>query len=117
MITISIYGAEFFAHHGFYPEEQILGNKFVVDIEVGFARISSPQEDKLTNTLDYQQLYQIADVQMKQTRKLIETVAQAIIDDIKTQFPFAENIRVAIKKLNPPLKGKVNYSGVVLSEP
>ena len=115
MITISLHGAEFFAYHGFYPEEQRLGSKFILDIEVGFAIIKNIRDDSLTNTLDYEQLYQIAGEQMKNTRKLIETVAQSIADEIKSQFTFAETIKVSIKKVNPPLEGKVDYSGVVIT--
>jgi len=115
MITISLHGAEFFAYHGFYPEEQSLGSKFILDIEVGFALIKNIHDDSLTNTLDYEQLHKIACEQMKNTRKLIETVAQSIADEIKSRFPFAETIRVSIKKINPPLEGKVDYSGVVIT--
>jgi len=52
---------------------------------------------------------------MKRTTKLIETVAQSIADEIKRQFSFADTIRVSIKKLNPPLKGKVAYSNIVIT--
>ncbi|WP_428331454.1 dihydroneopterin aldolase [Mucilaginibacter sp.] len=115
MINISLHGAEFFAFHGFYPEEQKLGTKFIVDVEVDFVPLDDLKIDKIANTVDYEQLYSIIDSQMKQTRKLIETVAQAILTDIKEQFPFVKGITVSIKKLNPPLKGKVEYSGIVIS--
>lgn len=115
MITISIHGAEFFAYHGFYPEEQKLGNRFIVDVEVGFTPLENLKHDKISNTVDYEQLYKIITEQMKQTMKLIETVAQAIADQIKNQFPFVSNIRVSIKKLNPPFNGKVDYSSIVIS--
>ena len=51
---------------------------------------------------------------MKHTRKLIETVAQSIADDIKAHYPFVESIRVCMKKLNPPLGGKVDYSAITI---
>ena len=73
------------------------------------------KEDKLNNTVDYEQLYHMIEGQMKQTRKLIETVAQAIVDDIKEQYPFIETYKVSIKKLNPPLKGKVEYTCVIIN--
>jgi dihydroneopterin aldolase len=57
----------------------------------------------------------IACEEMQNTRKLIETVAQAIADKVKAQFPFVESIKVVIKKLNPALKGKVAYSSVVIT--
>jgi dihydroneopterin aldolase len=115
MITISIHGAEFFAYHGFYPEEQKLGNKFLVDVEVSFLPLTDLNEDKISNTVDYEQLYNVIDEQMKHTRKLIETVAQAIVDQIKDNYPVVEKIQISIKKLNPPLKGKVDYSCIVIN--
>jgi len=115
MITIAIHGAEFFAYHGFYPEEQKLGTKFIVDVEVSFTPVSSLKDDKIGNTVDYEQIYKIVTVQMKHTMKLIETVAQAIADKIKNQFPFVDHIKVTIKKMNPPFNGKVEYSGIVIS--
>jgi dihydroneopterin aldolase len=115
MITISLNGAEFFAFHGFYPEEQKLGSKFIVDVEVSFKPIGDLKEDEIRNTVDYEQLYQIVSEQMAHTRKLIETVAQSIADGVKDQYPFAESVRVCLKKLNPPLKGKVDYSSIVIT--
>ncbi len=112
--TISLHGAEFFAYHGFYPEEQVLGNKFVVDIEVDY-NFGSKDEDNIADTVDYGRLYAIADKQMKQTRQLIETVANGIANDIKTQFPLTDKIMVSVKKLNPALGGKVDYSRVVVN--
>ncbi len=115
MITISLHGAGFFAWHGFYPEEQKLGNKFIVDAEVSFIPKTNMMQDKIANTVDYEKLYEIVDGQMKQTRKLIETVAQAIADEIKDEYSFVEKIKVSIKKLNPPLNGKVDYSCVEIT--
>ncbi|ASU34099.1 dihydroneopterin aldolase [Mucilaginibacter xinganensis] len=115
MITISLHGAEFFAFHGFYPEEQKLGNKFIVDVDVDFTPVTDLREDKIANTVDYEKVYNIVEEQMRKTAKLIETVAQNIAEDIKMQFSFADKIRVSIKKLNPPLKGKVEYSNIVIT--
>jgi len=115
MITIAIHGAEFFAYHGFYPEEQKLGTKFVVDVDVDFTPVNDLKDDKIANTVDYEQLYKIVVGQMQQTRQLIETVAQSIADDIKEKYPFANKIQVSIKKLNPPLEGKVDYSKIVIT--
>jgi len=115
MITIAIHGADFFAYHGFYPEEQKLGTKFIVDVEVDFTPVNNLKDDKIANTIDYERLYKILALQMKQTRKLIETVARSIADEIKIQYPFVEKVQVSIKKLNPPLEGKVDYSKIVIT--
>ena len=114
MITIAIQGAEFFAYHGFYPEEQKLGTKFIVDVEVNFMPLNDIRADTISNTVDYEKIYNMIAEQMKHTRKLIETVAQSIADDIKAHYPFVESIRVCMKKLNPPLGGKVDYSAITI---
>jgi dihydroneopterin aldolase len=115
MITIAIHGAEFFAYHGFYPEEQKLGTKFIVDIEVEFRPvIAGIRQDDISHTVDYEQLYDIVSNEMKHTRKLIETVAQSIADAIKGKYPFADSIKVVLKKMHAPLPGMVDHSGVTV---
>jgi dihydroneopterin aldolase len=115
MIEVALHGAEFFARHGYYHQEQQLGNQFVVDIEVSFDPAGDFNDDKLSNTLNYEQLYTIACEEMKINRQLLETVVQAMIDRIKAEFDFAETIKVRLKKLNPPLKGKVEASSVTIT--
>ncbi len=115
MIEINLNDAEFFAHHGYYAEERVLGSRFIVDISVSFAPQGNLNEDEIGNTVNYEQLYNIACDEMKITRKLIETVAQSILDKIKNEFPFVIKIRVCLKKMDPPLKGKVGHSSVVVS--
>lgn len=115
MITIALQGAEFFAYHGFYPEEQKIGCRFLVDIEVGFVPQTDPAADELKHTVDYEKVYYIACEEMKYPRKLIETVGQAIMERIQKKYPYVETISVTIKKLNPPLLGRVSHSAVTIN--
>src|ERR1700754_5161614 len=110
MVEINLNDAEFFAYHGFYPEEQLIGSRFLVDISVSFNPNGDLNADEIDNTVNYEQLYNIASNEMKHTHKLIETVGQAILEAIKQKFPFVGKIRVCIKKMDPPLKGKVGHS-------
>lgn len=116
MINIALQGAEFFAYHGFYPEEQKIGCRFLVDIAVGFEP-PTDLKDGLHNTVDYEQLYIITCEEMKHSRKLIETVGQSITTRIRDKYQFVKTIQVTIKKLNPPLTGKVAYSSVTINYP
>jgi len=115
MVEINLNDAEFFAYHGFYPEEQLIGSRFLVDISVTFIPTGNLNEDDIGNTVNYEQLYNIASHEMQHTRKLIETVCQGIAGAVKIKFPFIEKMRVCIKKMDPPLKGKVGHSNVVVS--
>lgn len=115
MVKVALQGVHFFAYHGFYPEEQVLGNKFVVDVEVEFLQEHHFTDDEITHTVNYEQLYNIVAGHMKHPRKLLETVVQAIIDELKETYPFVENIRVGLKKLNPPLPGLVDCSFIEIT--
>jgi dihydroneopterin aldolase len=115
MITVAIHGAEFFAKHGYYPEEQLLGCKFLVDITVDFTPAGELKKDSLANTVNYEQLYNIANNQMQHPRKLIETLGEAIINDIKTEYPFIEKAEVTIRKKHPPMPGPVDHTSVTIT--
>lgn len=117
MLKVGLYDAEFFARHGFYEHEQITGNRFTVDIEVTYDNTNDLTADELDNTVNYEQLYIIVEEEMKATKKLLETVAQAIVNRLKARFPFINQLSVTIKKMNPPLGGKVAYSGVTITLP
>ncbi len=113
MIKVALQEVRFFAYHGFYPEEQILGSSFLLDVEVEFK--NEDVEDDISNTVNYEKLYFILAEEMKQPRKLLETLVQEMIEKIRTDFPFLEKVKVGIKKLNPPLAGEVKYSLVEIT--
>ncbi|KAA8478528.1 dihydroneopterin aldolase [Arcticibacter tournemirensis] len=106
---IGLEGVRFFAYHGFYPEEQILGNEFIVDI-ITEMDVLSDGDDELANTVNYERLFEIAALQMKKTQKLLETVAIGILNTIKEEFPSLDTIRISIRKTRLPLEGEINNS-------
>ncbi len=114
MITIAIDGAGFFAYHGFYPQEQLLGAKFIVDVEVAFESAADMKQDNISDTVNYEEIYHVVSAQMKHTRKLIEAVAQSIAEDLKAKYPYINSVKVTLKKMHPPLPGKVDYTAVTV---
>lgn len=113
MIKVALHEVKFYAYHGFYPEEQILGGYYLVDAEVQFG--TKKVDDEISNTVNYERLYSILNEEMQQPRKLLETLVEAMIEKIRLEFPFSETIKVTIKKLNPPLPGEVKYSLVEIT--
>ena len=106
---VAIEGAEFYAYHGFYDEEQKAGNIFIVDAEVIFVSADMGSDD-LNLTVNYEQLYNICKEEMKITHRLIETVAFNILNQMKKHFPEITGARVKIQKIAPQLGGKVDKS-------
>lgn len=115
MIKVALHGVKFFAYHGFYPEEQRIGNHFVVDIEVEFDARQKIVDDRLDHTVNYEILFEILQKEMKQPRKLLETVVQSINQETLKAYPFLLRIRTGIKKLHPPMGGQIEHSFVEIS--
>lgn len=111
--TVALKEVKCFAFHGFYPEEQLIGSNFIVDIETEFIPIGF--DDELSQTVNYEELNAIILEEMKNTQKLLETVLHNIVTKIKVFYPFIDTINVSIKKLNPIMLGEVGYSFVKLN--
>lgn len=111
--TVALKDVKCFALHGYYPEEQLIGNHFVVDLETEF----TPQgfDDELAQTVNYEDLNSIILEEMKHTQKLLETVLKNIISKVIELYPFVETVQVSMKKLNPPMPGQIGHSFVKLT--
>lgn len=107
MSVIALEGMRFYAYHGFYEEEQVIGGEYVVDVVVTTFFPRAVVEDDLSKTINYETLYLICEAAMRKSDKLLETVASRIALDIKNQFKTIKELNVRVKKINPPLGGRV----------
>ena len=106
MLTVSLHGITIHAPHGLYPQEHILGNTFEVDADLWLP-------DALPwPYADYTLIHETVATIFAQPGHLLETFVLHIHTALKKQFPFAEKIRVAVRKLNPPMPGSVAYAQV-----
>ena len=112
MSTISIEGMEFFAYHGCFKEEQIIGTKFIVDLFLETDTALAEKSDNLRDTVNYQTVYQVVKAEMETKSKLLEHVGRRVLTRIKKEFPAVNHARLKIKKLNPPLGGKMDFVAV-----
>lgn len=111
---VALRDVRFYAFHGFYPEEQVIGSVFYVDVDAEFEQADS-SEDELGNTINYEELFTIVKTEMNNSSKLIETVAERILSVTLNQFTDLQAVRVCIRKMNPPLPGEVGNSQITLS--
>lgn len=113
---ITLEGMEFFAHHGFYQEEQIIGNKFAVDIMVITDLTDAAEHDALAETINYETLYKIIRHVMNEPTKLLEHLGKRIIDTVLEEFPQVSKVKVKVSKYNPPVGGICQKATVSLTE-
>ena len=116
MLTIELTQMHFYAYHGCFKEEQVIGAHFNVDVQIEVPDTCiAITSDRLLDALNYQSVYSVVEQEMKQPSHLLEHVAGRIIKQIKAKFPQAGRIRVSISKLNPPLGGQVGAAQIVLT--
>ncbi len=107
---------QFYSHHGYHKEEQILGGKFIVDIYMQVNITEAAETDRLDKTINYEDVYQLIKTEMEQRAKLIEHVCKRIVNTLKMRYDNIQHLKVRVSKHNPPLKGNVERVFVELEE-
>jgi dihydroneopterin aldolase len=115
MGLIQIEGMEFYSFHGHYKEEQIVGNRFLVDLTIETDMSKPMESDNLKDALNYQQAYELVKMQMEQKSHLLEHIAGRILDAIFSEMEGVNKATVKVSKMNPPMGGKINSVSVVMS--
>ena len=105
MDIVSLEGLEFFAYHGYYREEQKVGNKYAVDIKVIADFHQAARDDSLAETVNYELLYKVIETEMKIRSRLLENIGERIANAVFDTFDQIEKIEVSVSKFNPPIGG------------
>ncbi|MDR3705015.1 MAG: dihydroneopterin aldolase [Paludibacteraceae bacterium] len=108
---------QFYAYHGFFDEEQLVGANYELTLALDLDISLPGRTDELTDTLNYQAVYDVVKEQMDIKSRLVEHVAQRIIDRLRAEFPQIQHIELSLSKLNPPLGGQVERVTIQLSTP
>ncbi|MEM6723116.1 MAG: dihydroneopterin aldolase [Bacteroidota bacterium] len=112
MGLIAVEGMLFYAYHGFYEEERIIGNEYQVDIYVESDFKKAAQNDDLEDTINYESIHLVAKSEMARSTKLLETLCDRMANRLKSQFTNIETLKIRISKKNPPMKGIIARSFV-----
>ena len=107
---------EFYAFHGHYREEQIVGNRFIVDLNIETDMTVAAKSDNLKDAVNYQKAYQIVKIQMDRRSYLLENIAGRILDALYAELEGIKKARVKVSKINPPMGGKIGSVSVVMEK-
>lgn len=114
MGKVALEGMEFYARHGYYEEERIIGNKYRVDVTLDLDFTDAAAEDNLEGTVNYEKVYEIVAEVMSINAKLLEHLAGKMIAALKKNFPQIKEVEVKVSKYNPPIKGLCERATVTL---
>jgi dihydroneopterin aldolase len=106
---------EFYAQHGHYPEEQIIGGRFNVDLVIDTDITAAAASDSLTDAIDYSIVYEAVRKEMDSPSHLLEHLAERIIQAVYAVSHRIQKVTVTVSKLNPPVGGKMDKFSVVMT--
>lgn len=109
--TINLKGMRFFAGHGLYPEEAMVGNEFEVDVALS---LPAPEGEihSIGDTVNYVEVFQLAEETLSGRKGLLETCAVQLAGRLRSAFPQITAVSVSIKKVHPPITGFTGSIGV-----
>lgn len=100
----------FFGYHGHHPEENALGQRFLVDLTLVADASEAAAGDDLAAAVDYVRVYDLCRTVVERERvKLLETLAARIMGAILRECPRVLRVEVTIKKPAAPIPGPLDY--------
>ncbi len=101
---ISIKGLEIFAYHGVFPEENKLGQKFIINATLYVETRGAGLTDNLELSVDYGTVcHQIKNFLTTNTYKLLERCAEELATHILISNPLVHEIDLEIEKPCAPI--------------
>lgn len=103
--VIHLKGLEFYAYHGALPEEQVLGQKFLIDMDLFLDMSKAGNSDQVEDTIHYEEVYQVIKACVTRGKFfLIERLAEEIASRVLGQFSCL-SVRVEVHKPQAPIAG------------
>ena len=103
--VIHLRGLEFYAYHGVLPEEQVLGQRFLIDMDLFSDLSQAGVTDQVEDTVHYGEVYQVIRTCVTGDRhQLLEHLAEDIAQRVLGQFS-CSSVRVEVHKPQAPIPG------------
>jgi len=116
MDSIIIENLEIYGYHGVFPEENVLGQKFILCLKLyGDFRLAGKTED-LTKSVHYGEVCKLVEEHFLSKRnQLIETCGEEICQLLFETYPLIQKINLILKKPWAPIGCHLDYVAVTLN--
>jgi dihydroneopterin aldolase len=103
----------FYGYHGVYPEENRLGQKYIVDLDLGLDLSRAAQSDDVADTINYADIHAVVKAIVEGAPvKLIETLTEKIASALLGTYTSIIKATVSVTKPNPPFD--ITFDGVTV---
>ncbi len=113
MDKILMKNLSFYGYHGVLKEENRLGQKFFIDIELLTDLKVAGKSDDVSDTINYAAAFELVKIIVEQNKfNLIEALAETIASSILSTYSKVLEVVVKIRKPEAPVNGIFDYFGV-----
>lgn len=106
-------GMRFYGFHGVFPEENRLGQQFIVDVELLMDMERAASTDELQYALDYSELHSFVKAIVEGPPfKLIEALTAQVASQVLEHYTMVDEVTVRVTKPHPPFD--VHFDGVTV---
>jgi dihydroneopterin aldolase len=116
MVEIYLKNVRCYCFHGCLKEESIIGSEYLVNLWAKGALGQASLTDKIDDAIDYVFLNKVIVEEMSIPSKLLETVAERILNRALNEDNRIQKITVSVSKICPPINGDVESVAVKLSK-
>jgi 7,8-dihydroneopterin aldolase/epimerase/oxygenase len=113
--SILIEKLDIYAYHGFFAEEERLGQRFTLDLVLRTDLRPSAISDALADTVDYGKVVRVVTKAFTGRRfNLLEAAAQAVAIAVLEGFPSVTGLSITLRKPAPPIAATLASVGIHL---
>jgi len=117
MDRVLLNGIECRLRVGVSPQERHEPQDCLVDVELEYDLSRAARTDDLQDSVDYARVFALVQhVSSVEEFALLEKFAGRLAEEIRHSVP-CETMLIRVKKLHPPLAGRLAYAGVELRRP
>lgn len=103
----------FYGYHGVYPEENRLGQKYIVDLDLRLDLQRAAHSDDVNDTVNYADIHaRVKEIVEGPPVKLIETLTEKIASVLLRTYTSIIEATVSVTKPNPPFD--ITFDGVTV---
>ena len=104
-----------FARHGVAEQEREVGNEYRVDVRLRTDIGRAARTDDVADTVNYAEVFNLIRREMDTPSGLLEHVARRMVDAILSHFQTVTEVRLTLRKRNPPMGADCLWAGVELT--
>ena len=110
LMRLGIKSAQFYSYHGVKTEEQTLGGRYEVDLDLFYDSTEAVINDDVQIAVNYEEaFFCIEEAISGESYNLIETLAREILNMAMDRFPLLVKATARVRKMNVPMHHVVSF--------